>query len=120
MFDLDMEIDSRRRLQGKVVGLEETGETRIDAEGTTWQKCVFTVEPTGFSSRTSGERLSNRPKRKRVKLIRWCSQDWHQKLGVLKTLDPDEAGACSEARRWVLSSGDAAWTKGSRESSIAS
>ncbi|MDH5361765.1 MAG: hypothetical protein OEW84_00410 [Aigarchaeota archaeon] len=88
-----MEIDSRRRLQGIVVSLEETGEARTDAEGTNWQKCVFTLELTGFSSRTPQERMSEQLRRKRVKLARWCSQDWHRKLGVLKTLDPDETEA---------------------------
>jgi len=91
--DLDMEIDSRRRLQGRVVSVEETEETRTDAEGTNWQKCVFTMELTGFSSRTPRERLTEQLQQKRVKLVRWCSQDWHRKLGVLKTLDPDETEA---------------------------
>jgi len=88
-----MKIDSRRRLQGIAVNLEETGERRTDDGGTNWHRCIFTVELTGFSSRTPRERLREQLMRKQVKLVRWCSQDWHRKLGVLKTLEPDETEA---------------------------
>jgi len=88
-----MKIDSRRRLQGTAVNLEETGETRTDDEGTNWHRCIFAVELTGFSSRTPRERLREQSMRKQVKLARWCSQGWHRKLGVLKTLEPDETEA---------------------------
>lgn len=88
-----MKIDSRKRLQGIAVQLEETDETRKDSEGTNWRKSIFTVELTRFSSRTPTEQLSEQLRGKHVKLVQWCSQDWHRKLGVLKTLDPDETEA---------------------------
>lgn len=41
-------LKTRRRLQGKVLGMEKTGEKR-DERGKLWEKCIFTVKLTGFS-----------------------------------------------------------------------
>ena len=82
-----------RKLQGIVLSIEKTGETFIDEDGDKWERCIFTVELTGFSKRTPEERLPEELKGRRVKLIRWCCFDWHYKLGVRKTLEPDETEA---------------------------
>jgi len=82
-----------RKLQGKVVEIERTGEYITDEEGDRWEKCIFTVELTGFSKRTPNEVLPENLKGKRVKLVRYCCFDWHYKLGVRKTLEPDETEA---------------------------
>ena len=82
-----------RKLQGKVVDIEKTGEFIKDKEGDDWQKCTFTVELTNFSKRTPDEVVPEEIKRKKVKLVRYCCFDWHYKLGVRKTLEPDETEA---------------------------
>jgi hypothetical protein len=97
--------ETTRKLQGKVVDITKTGESVTDAEGSKWEKCVFTVELTNFSSRTPNEALPEGVKGKRVKLVRFCCYDWHLKLGVKKTLDSDEtedvlAGKQTEAVYW--------------------
>lgn len=82
-----------RKLQGKVLDIKKTGEQRKDSDKNVWEKCIFTVELTGFSKRTSDEVLPPNLEGKRVKLIRWCCFDWHYKLGTRKTLESDETEA---------------------------
>jgi len=82
-----------RKLQGWVLDIERTGETVTDEYGEQWEKCIFTVELTNFSKRTSDERIPEKIKGKKVKLVRYCCYDWHYKLGVRKTLEPDETEA---------------------------
>lgn len=82
-----------RMLQGTVLNVEKTGEEKKDEEGNIWRKCVFNLELTGFSKRTPKEVMPSGLKGKRVKLVRWCCFDWHYKLGVRKTLEPDETEA---------------------------
>ena len=82
-----------RKLQGIVIDVERTGEYITDEEGEKWEKCIFTIELTGFSKRTPNEVLPENLKGKHVKLVRYCLYDWHYKLGVRKTLDPDETEA---------------------------
>lgn len=86
-------MDKARRLQGRVLEIEKTGEKKKDEDGNEWEKCIFTLELVGFSKRTPQEVLSEEMRGKRVKLIRWCCFDWHYKLGVRKTLDVDETEA---------------------------
>jgi len=97
--------ETTRKLQGKVVDITKTGESVTDDAGSKWEKCVFTVELTNFSSRTPNEALTEGIKGKKVKLVRFCCFDWHCKLGVKKTLDFDEtedvlAGKQTEAVYW--------------------
>jgi hypothetical protein len=82
-----------RILQGTVLGVEKTGETKKDEEGNVWEKCIFDIELTGFSKRTPGEELPSELRGKKVKLVRWCCFDWHYKTGVRKTLEPEETEA---------------------------
>ena len=70
--------------------MEKTGEKWRDEEGRIWEKCVFTLELTGFSE---GSELPSELKGKKVKLVRWCCYDWHYKKGVRKTLEEDETEA---------------------------
>lgn len=35
-----------RMLQGTVLEVEKTGETKKDEEGNTWEKCIFSLELT--------------------------------------------------------------------------
>jgi len=79
-----------RKLQGVVEKIEKTGERKGDEKGTTWEKCVFVVRLKGFSKRTPKEKIPTHLVGKKVKLIRWCAYDWHYRLGVRKTLEPDE------------------------------
>ena len=81
-----------RKLQGKVLEIEKTGEF-TEKDGEKWEKCIFTVEITNFSKRTPEEVVPDQLKGKKVKLIRYCLFDWHYKLGVRKTLEPDETEA---------------------------
>jgi len=82
-----------RMLQGTVLGVEKTGEKKKDEEGNVWEKCIFSLELTGFSKRTPDEVLPNNLKGKEIKLVRWCLFDWHYKIRVRKTLEPDETEA---------------------------
>lgn len=82
-----------RKLQGKVISIERTGEYITDEEGEKWEKCIFTIELTGFSKRTPNEKIPEEIKGKKVKLVRYCCFDWHYKIGVIKTLEPDETEA---------------------------
>jgi len=82
-----------RKLQGKVLAIEKTGDFIKDKEGDNWEKCVFTVELTNFSRRTPNEAIPDKVKGKKVKLVRYCLYDWHYKLGVTKTLEPEETDA---------------------------
>lgn len=86
-------VEKVRKLQAKVLEIEKTGETVKDAEGNTWEKCVFNVEITGFSKRTADEVVPKTVKGRTVKLVRYCCFDWHYKLGIKKTLEPDETEA---------------------------
>jgi len=82
-----------RKLQGVVLDIEKTGEKKKDEEGNLWQKCIFELELSGFSKRTPKEAMPPNLKGKKVRLVRWCCFDWHYKLGVKKTLEPDETEA---------------------------
>ena len=98
-------METTRKLQGQVVDMTKTGESVTDDEGSKWEKCVFTIELTNFSSRTPNEALPEGIKGKKVNLVRFCCHDWHCKLGTKKTLNPDEtdavlAGKQTEAVYW--------------------
>lgn len=88
-----MSLRRIRKLQGIVESVERTGEKIVDSYGIEWEKCIYTIKLTGFSKRTPEERLPEELKGKRIKLIRWAAFDWHLKLGVKKTLEPDETEA---------------------------
>jgi hypothetical protein len=80
---------SDRRLKGRVIEVDKTGET-VTREGETWEKCIFTLEVTRFSKRTPHEVVPDNLKGKKIKLVRHCLYDWHYRLGVEKTLSPEE------------------------------
>lgn len=80
-----------RKLKGKVVAVQRTEQVE-DREGETWTKCIFTLLLTRFSS-TLHEPIPQNLKGKQIKLVRLCLYDWHYKLGVEKTLDPEETEA---------------------------
>ena len=86
-------MEKIRKLQGRVTDIEKTGESITDDEGLKWEKCVFSIELTNFSKRTPEEVVPEEVKGKQVKLVRYCCFDWHYKLGVRKTLEPDETEA---------------------------
>jgi hypothetical protein len=86
-------VEKVRKLQAKVTEVEKTGDTLKDAEGTTWEKSIFSAEIIGFSKRTPNEVVPKTVKSKKVKLVRFCCYDWHYKLGIKKTLEPDETEA---------------------------
>ncbi|MEM2111532.1 MAG: hypothetical protein QXX08_06610 [Candidatus Bathyarchaeia archaeon] len=72
------------------MNIKKTGEKKTDEDGNLWEKCVFAVELTGFSKRTPSEDIPQGLVGNVVEITRWCCFDWHYKLGVRKTLDPDE------------------------------
>jgi hypothetical protein len=80
---------SGRRLKARVIEVEKTGET-VTREGETWEKCIFALEVTRFSRRTPDEVVPDNLKGKKIKLVRHCLYDWHYRLGVEKTLSPEE------------------------------
>ena len=88
---------SAKKLKGKVLAVDKTGET-IRRNDENWEKCIFTLELTRFSSRTPGEQISANLKGKKIKIVRYCLYDWHYKLGIEKTLEPDETKAVLEGR----------------------
>lgn len=90
-----------RKLQGVVLDIERTGEKKKDEEGNLWEKCIFDVELSGFSKRTPKETMPSKLKGKKVKLVRWCCFNWHYKLGVKKTLEPDETEAVMKGESTV-------------------
>lgn len=86
-----------RKLKGSALAVERTGEiVRRDDEN--WEKCIFTLELTRFSSRTPTEQIPSSLKGKKVKIARYCLYDWHYKLGIEKTLEPDETEAVLEGK----------------------
>ncbi|MEM2083684.1 MAG: hypothetical protein QXY18_06620 [Nitrososphaerota archaeon] len=85
--------DRRPRLQGIVLSIDKTGEKKIDEEGNEWEKCIFTLELTNFSKRTPELSVPEEIKGKKIKLVRYCCFDWHYKIGIRKTLDPEETEA---------------------------
>ena len=80
---------SGRRLKARVIEVEKTGET-VTRESKTWEKCIFALEVTRFSRRTPDEVVPDDLKGKKIKLVRHCLYDWHYRLGVEKTLSPEE------------------------------
>jgi len=44
-----------RKLQGRVLDIEKTGEFETDEEGNSWERCVFALVLTNFSKRTPNE-----------------------------------------------------------------
>jgi len=86
-------MEKIRKLQGRVLDIEKGGESMTDGEGNEWTRCIFTVELTNFSKRTPDEVVPEGIKGRKVKLVRYCCFDWHYKLGVRKTLEPDETEA---------------------------
>ena len=86
-------MEKVRKLQGRVVDIERTGEFITDEDGDKWERCIFTVELTNFSKRTPDEIIPEDIRGKRVEIIRYCRYDWHYKIGVRKTLEPDETDA---------------------------
>jgi hypothetical protein len=78
-----------RRLKARVVAVQKTGETAT-IDGEIWEKCIFTLEVTRFSKRTPEEVVPPQLKGKMIRLARHCLYDWHYKLGVEKTLSPEE------------------------------
>jgi len=89
---------SERRLKGRVVAVEKTGET-MTRDGETWEKCVFTLEVTRFSKRTPEEVVPSNLRGKIVKLVRYCLYDWHYKLGIEKTLSPEETESLLQGKQ---------------------
>jgi hypothetical protein len=81
-----------RKLKGRVLGIERTGEF-MEIHGEHWEKCIFLLELTSFSKRTPDETLTHALEGRKIKLVRYCFFDWHYKLGVEKTLEPDETEA---------------------------
>ncbi|MCD6510860.1 MAG: hypothetical protein J7L11_10805 [Thermoprotei archaeon] len=82
-----------RKLQGIVVKIVKTDESKEDEEGNRWQKCIFVVELTGFSKRTPDEKIPDELRGAKVKVVRWCCFDWHYRTGVRVTLTPEETEA---------------------------
>jgi hypothetical protein len=81
-----------RKLKGRALAIERTGEI-VRRNDEKWEKCIFTLELTRFSSRTSAEQIPSSLKGKKVKIARYCLYDWHYKLDIEKTLEPDETEA---------------------------
>ena len=86
-------VEKIRKLQGTVFHIEKTGNFIVDEKGNKWEKCIFTIELTNLSKRTLSQVIPKNLKGKKVKLIRYCCFDWHYKLGVRKTFEPDETEA---------------------------
>jgi len=84
------EADKRPRLKGTVLEINRTGEKEKDSEGVEWDKCIFTLSLGSYSKRTPELQLEKKFVGKKIKIMRYCSYDWHYKIGVSKTLEPGE------------------------------
>lgn len=82
--------DMEPRLQGTVTEISKTGEREKDRDGVEWERCLFTLELKGYSKRTPGLNPPEGVKGRKVKIARYCAYDWHYRIGVTKTLTPDE------------------------------
>lgn len=80
-----------KKLQGIIIDAEPTNEIRI-INGQDWRKYVFILNKLQFSKRGK-ERLPENLKDKRVRLVRYTLYDWHNKVGVKKTLTVEETKA---------------------------
>jgi len=87
-----------RRLKARVVAVQKTGETAT-IDGEAWEKCIFTLEVTCFSKRTPEEVVPSDLRGRIVKLVRHCLYDWHYKLGVEKTLSPEETESLLQGKQ---------------------
>jgi len=87
-----------RRLKGRVVAIEKIGET-VRRDGENWEKCIFTLEITGFSKRTPEEVVPCYLEGAVVKLVRYCLYDWHYRLGIEKTLSPEETESLLQGKQ---------------------
>jgi hypothetical protein len=92
-------MDRRPRLQGIVKEVERTGQFLKDEDGNLWERCIYTLELTGFSKRTPDMSLPRELLGKQLKVVRYACFDWHFKIGVRKTLEPDETEAVLRGER---------------------
>jgi hypothetical protein len=79
---------SDRRLKGRVIAIEKTGET-AEGRGDLGEVHLYT-EVTRFSKRTPNEVVPDDLKDRKIKLARHCLCDWHYRSGVEKTLSAEE------------------------------
>jgi len=86
-------VETLARLQGRVVGIEETPDRREDVNGAIWKRSVFTLEITNFSMRTPDLVVPGTIRGRKVKLSRWCCYSWHYNTDIRKTLTEEETEA---------------------------
>ena len=86
------------RLQCRAVEVDESNDIYEDTDGKVWKKCTFTAEITHFSKRTPSLAVPAAINGKKVKLVRWCSEEWHYRVPVQRTLTRDETEAVLKDR----------------------
>ena len=84
------------KIKGKTIEIQRTGEV-VKRGDENWEKCIFTLELTRLTT-SSTERFPPVLKGKIIRIVRYCLYDWHYKLGVEKTLEPEETKAVIDGK----------------------
>ena len=77
-------------LRGVVTDVKRTEDFFIDEDGREWRKCIFSVRLSSFSKRMKNRKLPKEIDGKVVNVIRYCTFDWHSRVGRSITLTPEE------------------------------
>ena len=77
-------------LRGVVTDVKRTEDYFIDEDGREWRKCFFSVQLSSFSKRTKNRKLPKKIDGKVVDVVRYCTFDWHFRVGRFITLTPEE------------------------------
>lgn len=77
-------------LRGVVTNAKQTEDFFIDEDGREWRKCLFSVRLSSFSKRMKNRKLPKELDGEVVNLVRYCTLDWHLRVGRFITLTPEE------------------------------
>lgn len=85
-----MKENETKILRGVVTDAKRTEDFSIDEDGREWRKCLFRVRLSSFSRRTKNRKLPKEIHGKIVDVVRYCTFDWHFRVGRFITLTPEE------------------------------
>lgn len=77
-------------LRGVVTDVKRTEDFFIDEDGREWRKYFFSVRLSSFSKRAKNRKLPKEIDGKVVDVVRYCTFDWHFRIGRFITLTPEE------------------------------
>lgn len=85
--------DETKILRGVVTDVKQTEDFFIDEDGREWRKCLISVKLSSFSKRMKNRKLPKEIDGKVVDVVRFCTFDWHFRVGRFITLTPEETSA---------------------------